>query len=63
MGWFWFIPTFHMPPLTRDEPRETVHFQLKKSDIDFPLGGAWIVDVDVSMRWVSDGESESHRTN
>ena len=59
MGWFWFIPAFHMPLLTGNElslGTETVHFQLKKSDIDFPLGvGAWIIDVDVSMRWVESG--------
>ncbi|KAF8327742.1 uncharacterized protein EI90DRAFT_2927531 [Cantharellus anzutake] len=61
MGWFWFIPTFHMPQWTQDgslQEAKTVIFRLKKSDIDFSLGaGAWIIDIDVSMQWVIETEN------
>jgi len=56
MGWFWFIPTFHMPqppPRASDGTPQAVHFHLGRKDVDFPLGaGAWIVDIDVEMAWV-----------
>lgn len=48
MGWFWFIPVFHMSDGT------VTHFRLGRKDVDFPLGaGAWIVDLDVEMEWTS----------
>ncbi|KAF8316846.1 hypothetical protein DL93DRAFT_2077655 [Clavulina sp. PMI_390] len=48
MGWFWFVPTFHM----KSNEVNPVHLNLPKSAIDFPLGpGSWIVDVDVEMEW------------
>ncbi|KAI0076508.1 phosphatases II, partial [Panus rudis PR-1116 ss-1] len=50
MGWFWFIPTFHMP-----HPRsagESTTLRLSKKEIDFPVGiGANIIDVEVKMEW------------
>ncbi|KAF9561406.1 hypothetical protein CPC08DRAFT_707383 [Agrocybe pediades] len=61
MGWFWFIPTFHMPqppPSSSSESspsptstRTTLH--LKRKEIDFPVGlGSAIIDVEVDMEWV-----------
>lgn len=57
MGWFWFIPTFHMPQPPPSKSVETlttpVHWLLSRKDVDFPVGfGAWIVDVDVEMSWI-----------
>ena len=53
MGWFWFIPTFHMP-----HPRGTAKgacsttLVLKRKELDFPVGiGANIIDVAVTMEW------------
>ncbi|KAF7430287.1 Telomerase protein component 1 [Pleurotus ostreatus] len=52
MGWFWFIPTFHM-----GEFLGPAKFTLSKKDIDFPLGiGSAILDVEILMEWVSEGE-------
>ena len=57
MGWFWFIPAFHMPPplSSSDEGTpSTVHLKLTRKDIDFAIGaGSAIVDVDVEMEWAS----------
>ncbi|KAF4616693.1 hypothetical protein D9613_008608 [Agrocybe pediades] len=61
MGWFWFIPTFHMPqppPSSSSESspsptstRTTLH--LRRKEIDFPVGlGSAIIDVEVDMEWV-----------
>lgn len=56
MGWFWFVPTFHMKPGGTD----VVHLHLKRKELDFPLGaGSWILDVDVAMEWVSEEEAAS----
>ncbi|PPQ66952.1 hypothetical protein CVT26_009983 [Gymnopilus dilepis] len=57
MGWFWFIPTFHMPqppPTSASDTTPTkAHFTLARKDLDFALGiGSSIVDVDVEMEWV-----------
>ncbi|PPQ82592.1 hypothetical protein CVT25_007106 [Psilocybe cyanescens] len=61
MGWFWFIPTFHMPqppPTSSSSPHTpptTVkgNLLLTRKDIDFPLGiGSAIIDVDIEMEWV-----------
>ncbi|KAI0694209.1 phosphatases II [Cytidiella melzeri] len=53
LGWFWFIPTFHMShprPSTPDESTVTLH--LSRKEIDFPIGiGANIIDVDLTMKW------------
>lgn len=55
MGWFWFIPTFHMT-----HPRESANAQqstwrLKREELDFPLGlGSNIVDLEVLMEWCSE---------
>ncbi|KAH9942829.1 phosphatases II [Amylocystis lapponica] len=53
MGWFWFIPTFHMP-----HPRvagQAASLLLRRKEIDFPLGiGSNIIDVEVSMEWCSE---------
>lgn len=52
MGWFWFIPAFH----TSESPGP-VNFTLSRKDIDFPLGiGSAILDVEILMEWVSEGE-------
>jgi phosphatidylinositol-3,4,5-trisphosphate 3-phosphatase and dual-specificity protein phosphatase PTEN len=64
MGWFWFIPTFHMthPRTVASDP--TV-FRLTRKEIDFPLGvGSYIVDVTVAMEWCpqdADGASPPRR--
>lgn len=56
MGWFWFIPTFHMPhPRSSAEGPTTLI--LTRKDLDFPLGvGSNIVDVSVSMQWCPESE-------
>lgn len=55
MGWFWFIPTFHMHHPTGAEPgaqRHATTFTLKRKELDFPIGlGANVIDVAVSMEW------------
>lgn len=59
MGWFWFVPTFHMTPQSSSSEIETVHLKLTKKELDFPLGaGAWIVDVDVSLQWVHEVDNK-----
>ena len=62
MGWFWFIPAFHMPPPPIESlggqllSPTTVHFKLSRQDIDFHIGpGAALIDVDVAMEWVVPG--------
>ncbi|KAJ8475092.1 hypothetical protein ONZ45_g15731 [Pleurotus djamor] len=51
MGWFWFIPAFHMPP--PGSQRDTQKLLLSRKEIDFPLGiGSAIVDVEVSLEWL-----------
>jgi phosphatidylinositol-3,4,5-trisphosphate 3-phosphatase/dual-specificity protein phosphatase PTEN len=57
MGWFWFIPAFHMPPfpgsISHAHEPELIHLKLKKSELDFPLTvGSYILDVDVALQWV-----------
>ena len=50
MGWFWFIPAFHMTHSS--VPSAGVVFHLTRAEVDFPLGiGANIVDIDVTMKW------------
>lgn len=63
MGWFWFIPTFHMPqpPPTASGNVSTTptptHWLLSRKDVDFPIGiGNWIVDIDLEMSWLPAGE-------
>ena len=49
MGWFWFIPTFHMQP--RSSGSSTT-LRLTRKELDFPLGiGASIIDLEVTMEW------------
>lgn len=51
MGWFWFVPTFHMHHPRADAQRGTT-FVLTRKELDFPVGiGANVVDVAVSMEW------------
>ncbi|EJD05379.1 uncharacterized protein FOMMEDRAFT_152681 [Fomitiporia mediterranea MF3/22] len=58
MGWFWFIPAFHMPPPPVDSkqrslPPTVTNFVLSRKEIDFPIGaGAALVDIDVALEWV-----------
>jgi phosphatidylinositol-3,4,5-trisphosphate 3-phosphatase/dual-specificity protein phosphatase PTEN len=52
MGWFWFVPTFHIPDQKRGDK---VHLKFRRSEIDFPLGpGYWISEVDVELEWIVD---------
>lgn len=54
MGWFWFIPTFHMPH-PRGAGEQGATLVLTRKEIDFPVGiGASIMDVSVSMAWCSE---------
>ena len=56
MGWFWLIPTFHMPH-PRSSVTEAVELTFTKKDLDFPLGvGSNIVDVTVSIAWCPEAE-------
>ncbi|KAI1798117.1 phosphatases II [Ganoderma leucocontextum] len=56
MGWFWFIPTFHMhhpkgEPAAGERQHATT-FTLKRKELDFPIGlGANVIDVALSMEW------------
>ncbi len=63
MGWFWFIPTFHMPhpiPSSASEKTAPTHFKLSRKEVDFPLGiGSHLVDVDIEMEWIARGESNN----
>ncbi|CAL1709124.1 unnamed protein product [Somion occarium] len=53
MGWFWFIPTFHM-----QHPRSAgavTTLRLSRKELDFPLGiGSNIIDLEVTMEWCSE---------
>ncbi|KAI0711173.1 phosphatases II [Cerioporus squamosus] len=54
MGWFWFIPTFHMHH-PRGPGNESATFVLTRKELDFPVGiGAKLIDVSVSMEWCSE---------
>lgn len=64
LGWFWFIPVFHMPPppsstaaSAKYTPSANVsHFALSRKQVDFPIAaGAALVGVDVSLEWVIPG--------
>ncbi|KAF5318576.1 hypothetical protein D9619_010677 [Psilocybe cf. subviscida] len=59
IGWMWFIPTFHMPPLPSTPTSESAApapkstFTLTRKEIDFPIGlGSAIVDLAIDMEWV-----------
>jgi phosphatidylinositol-3,4,5-trisphosphate 3-phosphatase and dual-specificity protein phosphatase PTEN len=56
MGWFWFIPTFHMThPRPSSDTDTPVTFHLTRKEIDFPLGiGSNIIDVEVTMKWCAE---------
>jgi phosphatidylinositol-3,4,5-trisphosphate 3-phosphatase/dual-specificity protein phosphatase PTEN len=50
MGWFWFIPAFHL-----SQSESTTTLRLVRKEVDFPLGpGEWIVDVEIGMEWVAE---------
>ncbi|KAI0674415.1 phosphatases II [Trametes maxima] len=54
MGWFWFVPTFHMPH-PRASAGESATLVLTRKEVDFPVGiGSSILDVEVSMEWCSE---------
>ena len=54
MGWFWFIPTFHMHH-PRGPGNESATLVLTRKELDFPVGiGANLIDVAVSMEWCSE---------
>lgn len=53
MGWFWFIPAFHMTNPVAPAQGET-SLSLTRKEVDFPLGiGANIIEVEVGMEWCS----------
>lgn len=71
MGWIWFIPTFHMPhtPSTSSTSSsspssslplpQTTKFHLTQKDVDFHIGvGADIIDVEISLEWLSGVEAQ-----
>lgn len=64
MGWFWFIPTFHIPPPDDAAGMGPFSFTLTRKEVDFVVGaGTALVDVQVSMEWVrpprtQDGKQE-----
>ena len=54
MGWFWFIPIFHLPH-PRGSAEQSATLVLTRKEIDFPVGiGSNIIDVSVSMEWCSE---------
>lgn len=54
MGWFWFIPTFHMPHPRRTGP-QTATLKLTRQEIDFALGlGSYILDVEANLEWCAE---------
>ncbi|TFK49457.1 hypothetical protein OE88DRAFT_1633023 [Heliocybe sulcata] len=58
MGWFWFIPQFHIPPEWSSTSTEPFPLVFQKKDVDFPLGiGASIIDVEVTLEQLSPGEA------
>lgn len=62
MGWFWFIPTFHMHHHGSEDGsgarRHATTFTLKRKELDFPIGlGANVIDVGVSMEWCAEAAS------
>ncbi|PIL27597.1 hypothetical protein GSI_10748 [Ganoderma sinense ZZ0214-1] len=66
MGWFWFIPTFHMHhPGPEGEPGAQRHgttFTLKRKELDFPIGlGANVIDVALSMEWCKEATDGGER--
>lgn len=53
LGWFWFIPTFHMPQRTPGGSTQSTTLVLTRKELDFPIGiGANIIDVAVTLEWV-----------
>ncbi|KAI0827036.1 phosphatases II [Trametes gibbosa] len=55
MGWFWFIPTFHMPHPRSGTGEQSATLVLTRKEVDFPVGiGSSILDVSVSMEWSSE---------
>lgn len=47
MGWFWFIPVFH---ISEKKSESIARLILQRQDVDFPLGvGSAIVDVEIGM--------------
>ncbi len=64
MGWFWFIPTFHMhhPGGDSGPQRHATTFTLKRKELDFPIGlGANVIDVAVSMEWCTEATDVGER--
>jgi phosphatidylinositol-3,4,5-trisphosphate 3-phosphatase and dual-specificity protein phosphatase PTEN len=56
MGWFWFIPVFHLPDPSSTGSTST-RFVLSRKEVDFPLGpGEDIIDVAVEMEWLHNQE-------
>ncbi|TBU41726.1 phosphatases II [Dichomitus squalens] len=53
MGWFWFIPTFHMQhPRGAPGIQQATTLTLTRKELDFAVGiGSNIIDVAVSMEW------------
>ncbi|KAI5121808.1 hypothetical protein M0805_009800 [Coniferiporia weirii] len=61
LGWFWFVPAFHLPSPDASEPgvRRPTSLVLTRKEIDFPIGaGASLVDVAVILDWDTLGVDE-----
>jgi len=55
MGWFWFIPTFHILQVPSST---TTLLTLTRKEIDFPIGiGHEIIDVNVSLEWMPESDT------
>ncbi|KAL4253065.1 Dual-specificity lipid and protein phosphatase [Abortiporus biennis] len=55
MGWFWFIPTFHMPHPRSSNQGSKTSWTLTRKELDFPLGvGSYIIDLELTMEWCSE---------
>ena len=72
LGWFWFIPVFHMPPPPSDvirsgednKSRVPTHVTLSRKEIDFPVGaGAALIDVDIVLEWATVSSSSRREDN
>ncbi|THH32547.1 hypothetical protein EUX98_g1630 [Antrodiella citrinella] len=51
MGWFWFIPTFHMSH-PRQDGQQAATLKLTRREVDFAVGiGSHIVDLEVGLEW------------
>ena len=65
MGWFWFIPVFHMSSQTppASSSAAATHFTLTRKELDFAVGaGAFIIDVDIALEWVPSSSADAQKS-